>query len=212
MGPPWIKNRISNNISKINSLIISRQRPSGIPIPVFYCGKCKSQIDVLETLKTFRLLIDQNKFENWIEKNIENILPDDIVCNNCGERNLKCEKETIDKEFISSLGYKSIQHSDSEPLMIASVKDEKLIMLYLINSVATDDPLPLRSIIITGPIEIENSSKSNISVKELMSKYDTDIIRLWSVSMDLRKKLCITDSYMKQVEEYIGVLKMYADL
>lgn len=205
--PSWIKDRISNNISKINNLIISRQRLSGIPIPIFYCEKCKSQIDILETLKACSSFVDQNKLENWIEKDIENILPDDIACNNCREQSVKWEKNTIDKKFISALSYKYIQYSDSNPLVIANVKDEKLIMMYLINATATNDILPFRSIVVTGPIEIEKNSDSSKSVKELMSKYETDIIRLWSVSMDFRKRLYIKDSYMKQVEKIYRRIK-----
>ncbi len=203
--PYWIKNRLSNNLSKINNIVISQQRPSGIPIPVFYCGKCKSQIDVSETLKACQSLIEQHKVANWIEKNIETMLPDDIFCNNCGERSLKWEKDTINKEFISALSYKSIHYSDTNPLMIANIKDEKLIMLYLITAVAEDNPLPFKSITITGPIETD--SKGNISVNELINKYETDIIRLCLISMDFRKRLYITDSYMKQIERIYRRIK-----
>ncbi|MGQ9611075.1 MAG: class I tRNA ligase family protein, partial [bacterium] len=205
--PSPIKNRIANSLSKMNDIVISRQRRWGIPILAFYCGKCKSQIDISETLKAFGLLIDQNKFLNLEQKNIETVLPDDIVCNNCGERDLKWEGDIIDKEFISALSYKSIQYCDQNSLMIANIKDEKLIMLYLITAITDDSPLPFGASLIIEPIKTSNNSKSNISINELMNKYETDIIRLWSISMNFRKRLLMTDAYINQIEKIYRRIK-----
>lgn len=205
--PYWVKDRISNNLCSMNNLVISQQRPAGIPIPVFYCGKCKSQIDVLETLKAFQLLIEQNKIENWEQKNIETILPDDIVCNNCGKRDLKWEKNTIDKEFISALSYKLLRFSDSNPHIIASIKDEKLMMLCLTTAIAEEDTLPFKSITVTESVDIDNNSENDISIKELMSKYETDIVRLCLISMNFRKKMHITNFLMDQVQRVYKRIK-----
>ena len=212
-NPGWSRNRIANGIAERSDWSISRQRKWGIPVPVFYCSKCGSQIDALESISSSREMIDRRGANRWSVAKPGDILPERVLCSYCGGRDFRWETEMLDTGFMSAMSHSIISSSNKDPFQSADVclgsdgQDEKWFQFSLLPSIAIEDSLPFKSVLLRGDIvdgegkTIPKPENDTLSLENLLDSFGADILRFWATSMDSRKRLKMSHSWLEAVSK-----------
>ncbi|MFC1714704.1 isoleucine--tRNA ligase [Candidatus Poribacteria bacterium] len=209
--PGWNKDRISNSIARRSDWSISRQRVWGIPVPVFFCNKCDSQVDLLESINSSRRMIEKRGANRWIAAKPNSILSEGVLCSRCGGKDFRRGTEMLDTGFISAMSYKMMPSNGKAPLQSADIflgsnsNNEKWFQSSLLPSIAIEDSPPFRSVLMHGVIvdeqgkRVSESRDDALSVENLLESLGADILRLWITSMDSKKRLRISHSQFEVV-------------
>lgn len=162
---------------------VSRQRPFGIPIPVWYCKKCGETILSREK----DLPVDPKK-ENPKKKCV------------CGSEEFEPEKDVFDTWFTSSLtpelalgwvnGNKKFEKNFPEDLRPSAHDIIRNWAFYtIVKAFYHFKKIPWRNIMISGHAldpkgrPMHKSWGNVIEPMEMAEKYSTDALRYWSVSV-----------------------------
>src|SRR6202012_2930371 len=89
--PEWGEERISNMIATRPDWCISRQRVWGVPIVVFYCEGCQEPLTDRKVLERIVALFKKEGADDWYTREVAQILPAGIKCQNCAAQNLRKE-------------------------------------------------------------------------------------------------------------------------
>ena len=212
-SPGWSKNRITDGIAERSDWSISRQRKWGIPAPIFYCNKCGSQVDALESISSSRDMIERRGTNRWLAAKPGDILPEKVLCSSCGGRDFRWETEMLDTEFMSAMSHSIISCSNGDSFQAADVclgnngQDEKLFQLLLLPSIAIEDSLPFKSVLLHGAIvdgegkTIPKSENDTLSLENLLDNFGAEILRFWAISMDSGKHLKMSHSWLEEVSK-----------
>lgn len=205
------KKRISEDIVNRENWSISQRRMWGIPIPIFYCKECDLQLDITESIKLCQALIERDGADNLITTKPDDILPYDIVCNNCGTRDFRWEMDTLNADFMSALSYKTIlwnqKDVDTDVYLETSNQDTKWTLLSLLSSTAIEGSLPFKSAVIHGHIKHDHSDTDADSIQKFLDRFGAEIIRLCAISTDSSKCMKLTDSHIQLVSKAYARLR-----
>jgi valyl-tRNA synthetase len=189
--PEKMKKRYDNWVEGLEwDWIISRQRDSGIPFPVWYCSKCGET----KLAEKDRLPVDPTETS-----------PRDGKCHSCGHDRFEPETDVLDTWATSSLtplinadwGWdteteeyeirnQELYKSDLRP------QGHDIISFWLFNTVVKclehTGQVPFESVMINGHVLNEQSEKMSKSKgnytppSELIEEYSVDAIRYWCAS------------------------------
>ena len=211
--PGWSRDRVSDTIANRSDWDVSRRRMWGIPAPVFYCSKCNAQVDTCESINASRDMISRKGIHRWLTAKPSDILSNDVVCNRCGGRDFHRKTDILDAGFVSAMSYRAAFSNNKEPLQSADIylgnngQNEKWIQLSLLPSIAMEGSPPFKSVLIHGGIVDEHGKRipgpegGGPSIQDLLDEFGADILRLWVTSMDCKKHLKMSHSYLKQVSK-----------
>jgi len=106
--PSWGRDRIYGMIENRPDWCISRQRSWGVPITVFYCKNCGNYLVTKEILDHVVALVREHGADVWFEKDANDLLPDGVVCPNCGGTDFKKETNILDVWFDSGASHAAV--------------------------------------------------------------------------------------------------------
>jgi len=117
--PAWGKERITNMIATRPDWCISRQRIWGVPIAVFMCESCNEPLIDADLNRKIVDLFEREGAESWHTTPIENLLPANPVCKNCGEvrppgQGFRKETDILDVWFDSGVSWMAVCEVDPE--------------------------------------------------------------------------------------------------
>jgi isoleucyl-tRNA synthetase len=213
----WIpdagKSRSSYAIAERADWSVSRKRVWGIPVPVFYCSKCNSQVDASESITASRNVISRKGVGRWLMTKPNNILADDLACSHCGGRDFRWGTEILDMDFISAIGYENILSKCQDSFKPADIclgvsgQNEKWLQLSLIQAMALEDLPPFKTAMISGTALDESGKKLSEMedglpyIREFTEEFSSDVIRLWATSMDHNKNPKLSSSHLKSISK-----------
>lgn len=206
--PDWSKTRTTNILSRRPDWSISRQRIWGIPVPIFYCSKCGSQVDALESLNSSKDTIRRRGASRWFSAKPVDILPEGALCSRCGSREFRWETEMLDTGFVSAMNCKmpaSGNKSAPQPVDVClggNGHDENWVHLSLLPSMAIDDGMPFKSILFYHKHVDGKASElvnTGLPVGELLNKFGADILRFWIASRNFKKQLRLSQVHFDEI-------------
>ncbi|MEK7396849.1 MAG: class I tRNA ligase family protein, partial [Candidatus Poribacteria bacterium] len=211
--PSASKKGIRHNVEKYIRWNISKRRIYGIPIPVFYCCKCDSQLDMNDSVDLCNKLIEQKGTNSLISMKPEDILSYDTICNNCGENDFRLESDILSSDFISVLTYKSIlanQKSNLDDIdlsLVSNNQNGKWDSLSLSSSMAIEGQLPFKSVIKYGHIKNDGPDNGkDESIINLVDIFGADMVRLCAVFANPNKHIKISEAHVKSISKpYIHI-------
>jgi isoleucyl-tRNA synthetase len=229
--PDWGRDRIKSMVETRPDWCISRQRAWGVPIPAFYCAKCREPLLDAKAIFHVRDIFRQKGCGTWYELDSKDLLPRGTKCGKCGAPEFKKENDIFDVWFESGSSHRSVVIEYPELSFPADIYLEGTdqhrgwFQLSLIPSVATRGVSPFKRCITHGFVvdsEGKKMSKSLgnfVSVADVLTSVGVDIFRLWISSIDymdhIRVSLDIinksSDAYRKLRNNFKFILANVAD-
>ena len=211
--PSWGEQRLHNMVADRNDWCISRQRVWGVPIPIFYCKDCNTEIINDSTIDHVAKLFRQEGSQAWFTKDISELVPEGTTCPTCGTTEFRKETDIMDVWFDSGSSHESVLNErknltwPADLYLEGSDQYRGWFNSSLSTSVAVYGTAPYKSVLSHGFVldgEGRKMSKSigNVIIPaEVMNKLGADILRLWVASVDYTADVRISDKIMTQIAE-----------
>jgi isoleucyl-tRNA synthetase len=194
--PHWGRERIYNMIEHRPDWCISRQRSWGVPITVFYCGKCDEALADGKIMHHVADLFEETGSDIWYEKEAKELLPDGTVCPSCGHDDFRKEMDILDVWFDSGVSHAAVVEkkeqlkTPADLYLEGSDQHRGWFHSSLLASVGTRDAAPYKAVLTHGFV-----------LDEKGKQYGAEILRLWVATQDYRNDTRVGDAILKQVSE-----------
>ncbi|MGZ4112301.1 MAG: isoleucine--tRNA ligase, partial [Tumebacillaceae bacterium] len=210
--PSWGELRMHNMMVDRGDWCISRQRVWGVPIPIFYCTDCNTEIVNDETIDKVANLFAEHGSQIWFASEAMDLVPEGLTCS-CGGTHFRKETDTMDVWFDSGSSHMAVVDEREELQWPADLYLEGSDQYRgwfnssLSTGVAVRGQAPYKSILSHGFTldgEGRKMSKSLGNVVDplkVLQQYGADILRLWVASVDFRADTRVSDGILKQVAE-----------
>jgi len=211
--PSWGRDRIYGMIENRPDWCISRQRSWGVPITVFYCKNCGNYLATKEILDHVVALVREHGADVWFEKDANDLLPDGVVCPNCGGTDFKKETNILDVWFDSGASHAAVLEkrddlgSPCDMYLEGSDQHRGWFHSSLLESVGTRGRAPYKNVLTHGFVvdgEGKKMSKSLgnfIDPQKMVDQYGAEILRLWVAAEDYTADIRISDEILKRLVE-----------
>jgi isoleucyl-tRNA synthetase len=212
--PDWGIQRLTAMLSHSPDWCLSRQRVWGVPIPVFYCGKCKEPLVKSNVM---------NKVADVMEKTDEGIdayynHPESEFtagekCGACGHTEFTRGKDILDVWFDSGTCHTAVQKRRPELGFPADIYIEGSdqhrgwFQTSLVSSVAATGEAPFKALVTHGFVndaqgfKMSKSQGNVIDPAEVMKDSGAEILRLWVAHEDFGDDLTISKEMMTRISD-----------
>lgn len=211
--PSWGIQRMTAMLSNSPDWCLSRQRVWGVPIPVFYCSKCKEPLVKSSVM---------NKVADVMEKSGEGI---DAYYNRpeseftagekcqCGSSDFVRGKDILDVWFDSGICHSAVQKRRPELAFPADIYIEGSdqhrgwFQTSLVSSVAATGKSPFKALVTHGFVndaqgfKMSKSQGNVLDPAEAMKDSGAEILRLWVASEDFGDDLTISKEMLTRITD-----------
>jgi len=211
--PAWGENRIRGMVESRPDWCISRQRSWGVPIPAFYCQKCKKPLMTGVFNQAIRELVREKGTNGWFENEAKEILPKGTSCPDCGGKEFDKETDILDVWFESGSSHAAVLeqtpgHSWPADLYLeGSDQHRGWFQTSLLISIGYKGRAPYNAVLTHGFTIDEKGKKMSKSLgnvvdpQDVVKEYGADILRLWVASTDFRNDMAASKRILDQVRE-----------
>ncbi len=210
-------NRISSMIANRPDWCISRQRPWGVGIPVFYGLPSREPVLDPVAIEAVAKLIEAEGSDAWFTRTPAEILPAGYVHPVTGETNFVKETDVLDVWFDSGSTSLAVLEGNVEPrwkenwpadlYLEGSDQHRGWFNSSLLIGMATRREPPYRAVVTHGFVVDKAGLKmakrlgNIIDPVEVCEKYGADILRYWVASVDWANDVPCYDELLKQIGE-----------
>lgn len=210
--PPRAANHVKAAVESRLEWCISRQRIWGVPIPALVCADCDAEYLTQELVQTVAEGVAQEGIEFWGRVDIAK-LSHNGKCSNCGSSNLRKEFDILDVWFDSGVSHYAVLNNNPGLAFPADIyiegRDQARgwFQSSLLTSVALEGRSCMRSILLHGFVADETGAKMSKSLGnvvapiDVITKYGTDILRLWVASGDYVDDAVISETILNNLSE-----------
>ncbi len=211
--PDWGKERMTSMITERSDWCISRQRKWGVPIPIFYCDQCGTDIVTPETIDHVAEQFKAESSNVWFEKTADQLVPPGFVCPKCGHNHFSKESDIMDVWFDSGSTHAAVLSQREELTFPADVYLEGgdqyrgWFQSSMLTSIAAKGVAPYKQIIthgwtVDGEGKAMHKSLGNaVAPEEVIKDYGADMLRLWVASADYTQDMRISKEILKQLSQ-----------
>ena len=211
--PEWGEGRISNMVSSRPDWCISRQRVWGVPIVVFYCGKCRHPLTDKKILDSVVELFATQSADIWFEKEASDLVPAGTVCAKCGSGEFTKENDILDVWFDSGSSQLAVLNEDfdlswpADFYMEGGDQYRGWFQSSLLVGVGLRGNAPFRGCATHGWAldgegkAMHKSLGNSIEPEEVIKDSGAEIVRLWSGSVDFAEDVRISPTILTRLTE-----------
>jgi isoleucyl-tRNA synthetase len=211
--PAWGEERIHNMIATRPDWCISRQRLWGVPIPAFYCKGCGEILLRAELARHVANRFEQETADAWYAREATELLPAGFACPKCAGTAFDKETDILDVWFDSgsshaaTLGQRAELPWPADVYLEGSDQHRGWFHSSLLIGVATRGRAPYRQVITHGFTvdgegrKISKSLGNDVDTQKLLHSYGAEVLRMWTIMVDYREDMRISDDMIKRVAE-----------
>ncbi len=206
--PSWGEERIWNMVATRPDWCISRQRVWGVPIPIFLCEGCNQPLRSKSADSAVVALFAREGADSWYTREVDKILPSEVVCQECGERKFRKESDILDVWFESGSSWAAVLGDLIADMYIEGGDQHRgWFQSSLLCSVGTRDRSPYRLAVTCGWTldpqgrAMSKSLGNGVDPVEVAEKLGAEIVRLWVASVDFREDMHASDELMRRVAD-----------
>lgn len=209
--------RISAMVANRPDWCISRQRPWGVGIPIFYGKTSREPVMDVEAIEAVAKLVESEGSDAWFAKDPSEILPAGYKHPVTGETEFVKETDVLDVWFDSGSTNLAVLEGNVEPewrepwpadlYLEGSDQHRGWFNSSLIIGVGTRNTAPYRAVVTHGFVMDKNMMKMSkrlgnvIDPVEVCDKFGADILRYWTASVDWANDVPCYDELLKQIGE-----------
>ncbi|MFW5731138.1 MAG: isoleucine--tRNA ligase [Desulfonatronovibrionaceae bacterium] len=211
--PSWGRQRIYSMIENRPDWCISRQRNWGVPIVALLCTHCDyayNDPDWLFSI-TDEFARHERGCDYWFEARLEDVVPEGLVCPECGKSRWKKEDDILDVWFDSGTSFAAVLEKRKECTFPADLylegTDQHRGWFHssLLASVGTRGRAPYRSVLTHGYVvdgegrKMSKSLGNVVAPQEIIDKYGAEILRIWVAAVDYQEDVRISDEILNRL-------------
>jgi len=211
--PPWGKDRIRGMLESRPDWCISRQRSWGVPIPAVYCKGCNEAVLTQALCEHVAAIFEKEGSDAWYIRRLEELLPADFKCPQCGGKDFTREEDILDVWFDSGVSWASVVERDprlggkADLYLEGSDQHRGWFHTALLTSLSTRGSAPYESVLTHGFTldgkgrKMSKSLGNVIAPQEIIKKSGAEILRLWVAAEDFREDVRISDEILNRLIE-----------
>jgi isoleucyl-tRNA synthetase len=183
-----------------------------VPIPAFYCAKCRKLFLNQPSFDAVKALFAKGGADAWFTTDAREILPAGTTCD-CGSAEFSKEQDIFDVWFESAASHRAVSmkrpelHFPAELYLEGTDQHRGWFQVSLLASLLSNDRLPFKEVVTHGFLVDARTgdklSKSGflIAVDEVVSKVGAELLRLWIASIDFTDDLPMSWEILKERAE-----------
>ena len=215
--PNWGEDRMRNMLRGRPDWCVSRQRVWGVPIPVFYCAGCDTEIAEAKIIDFVADIFRQETADAWYDREAKDLLPENFRCKKCDGMEFRKETDILDVWFDSGSSCVAVLETRENLSFPADVYLEGgdqyrgWFNSSLMVGLAARDAAPYKRVITHGWVVDGEGRKQSKSLgnttppDEIIKQSGAEILRLWAAAVDFTEDVrCskeildrVTDAYRK---------------
>ena len=211
--PAWGRDRIYGMVENRPDWCISRQRLWGVPITMFYCKECDSELMTQEILDHIVGLVREHGADIWFEREAGDLMPTGTRCPKCGGGDFKKETNILDVWFDSGVSHAAVlEHrpnlsSPADMYLEGNDQHRGWFHSSLLESVGTRGRAPYLNVLTHGFVVDGEGKKMSKSVgnvidsQTIIDEYGAEILRLWVAAEDYTEDIRISSEILKRLVE-----------
>ena len=211
--PAWGRDRIYGMVENRPDWCISRQRLWGVPITMFYCKGCDSELMTQEILDHVVGLVRKHGADVWFEREAGDLMPTGTLCPKCGGGDFKKETNILDVWFDSGVSHAAVlEHrpnlaSPADMYLEGNDQHRGWFHSSLLESVGTRGRAPYLNVLTHGFVVDGEGKKMSKSVgnvidsQTIIDAYGAEILRLWVAAEDYTEDIRISSEILKRLVE-----------
>jgi isoleucyl-tRNA synthetase len=211
--PAWGRQRIYSMIENRPDWCISRQRNWGVPIIALLCPRC--DYTYMDPDWIFSITDQFEKHERgcdyWFEADLKDVVPEGLVCPECGSGEWQKEDDILDVWFDSGTSFAAVLEKRQECTYPADMylegTDQHRGWFHssLLASMGTRGRPPYRSVLTHGYVvdgegrKMSKSLGNVIAPQEIIDKFGAEILRIWVAAVDYQEDVRISDEILSRL-------------
>ncbi len=213
--PEWGKKRLSAMIKASPDWCLSRQRHWGVPIPVFYCKKCKYTLLDKEIINQIADKMEESNegIEYWFSNSADKLLSEKKVCPLCQNTEWEKGEDILDVWFDSGICHEVFRKKYGEKTFPADIylegsdQHRGWFQTSLNSSVCLNSKTPFKALVthcFVNDAEGYKMSKSKgnvVSLENIIQQSGAEIARIWVCSENYSQDLQIRPESFERVSE-----------
>ena len=218
--PESAKTRFLATVGNRLEWCISRQRVWGVPITSVLCNKCDHAFLDKDFIEKVAARVEKEGVEFWDKMTVKSlisqeILPLDFICPGCGApiENLELERDILDVWFDSGISHFAVLQKEKELHFPADLYLEgsdqhrgwfqsSILTSMVLNSCSQTKAILTHGFVVDAKGHKMSKSVGNVvSPLDIVKKYSTDILRLWSANSDYDGDIIFSDTSINNAAE-----------
>lgn len=217
-GVEWVpetgQNRIEAMVSNRPDWCVSRQRPWGVGIPIFYGKRTRTPVMDPVAIEAVAKVVEQEGLEAWFTKEPEEILPAGYAHPETGETEFVKETDVLDVWFDSGASSLVVLESAIYPewekkwpadvYLEGSDQHRGWFNTSLILGTAIGGQAPYKQVVTHGFVTDGEGRKMSkrlgnvIEPVKACEQYGADVLRVWVANVDYANDVPCSDPILKQ--------------
>ncbi|RMD83227.1 MAG: isoleucine--tRNA ligase [Candidatus Dadabacteria bacterium] len=211
--PAWGRDRIHGMIANRPDWCLSRQRAWGVPVIAVRCNSCGTAATDARLAERAAELFAREGSDAWFRVPVEDLLPPDFACRQCGARDFEKERDILDVWFDSGVSFACVIERDHGQDAVADLylegSDQHRGWFHsaLLTATATRQRAPYRAVLTHGFVldgegrKMSKSLGNVVAPQEVIERYGADILRLWVAAEDYRDDVRISEEILGRLAD-----------